>query len=209
MAKNPIRLLKFMFPWPDKKPSVSEQRERWFNPRKQALLREVIPQDTKLVVELGSWLGDSTRWFCEHCSKATVVAVDTWLGSTEHLLKRRNLLPVLYDTFLVNCWEYRDRLIPFRNTSLAAMNFLAGLKLKPDVIYFDSDHSYWGLLSELETANSLFPKAILVGDDYIAKNTIGRALATFTEYKQPCEGCSLWRGWEIETMSYTWIVRNK
>jgi len=199
MARNPIHLLKSMFPWPDEKPGILEQREGWFNPRKQILLREVVPRDAKLVVELGSWLGDSTRWFCDWCPEATVVAVDTWLGSVEHLLKRRDLLPILYGTFLANCWEYQDRLIPFRNTSLAALNFLDRLKLKPDVIYFDSDHSFWGLLSELETANSLFPEAIFIGDDYIAENTVGKALGAFADRS----------GHKIEASNYTWIARNK
>lgn len=199
MARNPIRLLKSVFPWPDVKPDILEQRERWFHLRKQILLREVVPRDAKLVVELGSWLGDSTRWFCDWCPDATVVAVDTWLGSVEHLLKRRDLLPVLYDTFLSNCWEYRDRLIPFRNTSLAALNFLSKLKLKPDVIYFDSDHSFWGLLSELETVNSLFPQAMLVGDDYTAENTVGEALKAFADRSR----------YKIEASNYTWIVRDE
>jgi len=207
MARNPIRLLKSMYPWPEEKPNVPERHERWFNQRKQILLREIVPRDTKLIVELGSWLGNSTRWFCEHCPEATVVAVDTWLGSTEHLGKRRDLLPVLHDTFLTNCWQYRDRLIPFRNTSLAAMNFMAKLKLRPDVVYFDSDHSFWGLLSELETALNLFPEAMLIGDDYTAENSVGKALKTFVEYVQPCQGCSMWRGWQVEHLNYTWIVR--
>ena len=200
MAKDPIRLLKSIFPWPDAKPGVLEQRERWFNPRKQILLREVVPRDAKLVVELGSWLGDSTRWFCEHCPEATVVAVDTWLGSVEHLLKRRDLLPVLYDTFLTNCWEYRDRLIPFRNTSLAALNFLAGLKLKPDVIYFDSDHSEHGLVAELATAADHWLDPVFVGDDYKEGNTVADAISAFQQWTDSCY-------WDLKkTLHYTWYL---
>jgi hypothetical protein len=115
----------------------------------------------ELIVELGSWLGQSARWFLKHCPNATVVAVDTWLGSCEHILKRQAILPTLYETFLVNNWEWQDRLIPFRNTSLAALNFVHGLGLKPDVVYFDSDHSYWGLTAELETTLELFPDALI------------------------------------------------
>jgi len=209
MTRNPIRTLKSLFPWPDERPGLPKRSERWFSAKKQVLLRKVIPSDVKLIVELGSWLGDSTQWFCKQYPEATVVAVDTWLGSTEHLVKRHTLLPVLYDTFLVNCWEYRDRLIPFRNTSLGALNFLSQLKLKPDAIYFDSDHSLWGLLSELEVANSLFSEAVFIGDDYTTSNTVGDALRTFTEYEQPSQGCSMWRGWTIESLNYTWTVRKK
>jgi len=164
--KNPIAVLKTLFPWPEERPDVPLRRERWFNTRKQVLLRRVVSRDSKLVVELGSWVGDSTQWFLTHCPKAVVIAVDTWLGSCEHLVKRRALLPILYETFLANCWEYRDRLIPFRNTSLTALSYLSKLGLKPDVIYFDSDHSYWGLTAELEMACELFPGTEFLGDDY-------------------------------------------
>jgi len=147
------------------------------------------------VVELGSWLGDSTRWFCKWCPEATVVAVDTWLGSTEHLLRRRSLLPVLHGMFLANCWEHRDRLIPFRNTSLTALNFLHGLGLRPDVVYFDSDHSFWGLLSELETAHKCFPSAVFVGDDFTGPD-VGKAVENFADD---------W--YEFETLHNTWYLK--
>jgi len=202
---NPIHLLRSLFPWPAEKPDVPERHERWFNQQKQILLRKVIPHDVGLVVELGSWLGDSTRWFCEWCPEATVIAVDTWFGSVEHLLRRRSVLPMLYDTFLANCWEYRNRLIPFRNTSLAALNFLYRLELEPDMIYFDSDHSFWGLLAELETSHALFPRCIFVGDDY-GDPTIGNALKTFVEYQQPSKGISVQRRFKVNNIGNTWHI---
>jgi len=202
MAKDPIQLLKSLYPWPDEKPNLPEQRERWFNPRKQILLREAIPRDAKLVIELGSWLGDSTRWFCDWCPDATVVAVDTWFGSVEHLLKRKELLRVLYDTFLVNCWEYRDRLIPFRNTTLAALNFLSGLGLKPDVIYFDSDHSKRGLFADLATATDHWLDPVFVGDDYVEGNTVAKAVSLFQQYPTS-------HRWDIKTLHYTWYLKRE
>jgi len=199
MTRDPIRLLKSLFPWPAEKPNVSERHERWFNRRKQILLRKVVPRDAKLVVELGSWLGDSTRWFCEWCPDATVVAVDTWLGSAEHLLKKRSLLPVLHDTFLANCWQYRDRLIPFRNTSLAALNFLHELRLYPNVIYFDSDHSKHGLFAELVTATDHWLDSVFVGDDYEEGNSVAAAMGDFQQWADYC--------YEIETLHNTWYLK--
>jgi len=199
--KRPLTYLKALFPWPVDKPNVPPRRERWFSKQKQILLRKVVPRDAKLVVELGSWYGDSTKWFLQHCPNATVVAVDTWLGSAEHLIKKRAVLKTLYETFLVNCWEHRSRLVPFRNTSLAALNFLSGLRLKPDVMYFDSDHSYWGLLAELETAQTLFPKAIFIGDDYTG-GSILTSIAEFTRYQRFGQ-C---RGWKVEHQHDSWHI---
>ena len=204
MVRHPIRTLKTLFPWPDEKPQVPEQHGWWFSLKKQILLREVVPRDAKLVVELGSWLGDSTRWFCEYCPKATIVAVDTWLGSAEHLLRRRGVLPILYDTFLVNCWKHREQLIPFRNTSLAALNFLGELGLKPDVIYFECDHSYWGLTAELETANSLFPSAMFIGDDYTG-GRISEALADFLDRVRSNENNNFFS--KVDTLHNTWHLQ--
>lgn len=209
-SKDPITVLKSLFPWPAERPNVPLRRERWFNTKKQVLLRRTVPTDVKLVIELGSWLGDSTRWFLDHCPEATVVAVDTWLGSCEHLMKKRRLLPVLHETFLANCWEYQNRLIPFRNTSLAALNFLNGLGLKPDAIYFDSDHSHHGLVAELETAQLFFPEAVFVGDDYTG-GTIAQTIEEFTNafsHYKPDRNRMVWRGWKVEHLHDSWhIVR--
>lgn len=177
---TPLLELKAIYPWPEEPPDVPPNLTGWFKPSKQKLLRRVIPSDVKVLLELGSWHGQSTVWFLSHVPNATVIAVDTWLGSMSHVAKihYRKMLPTLYETFLVNCWTHRDRLIPVRNTSLMAMQYMKELGISPDVIYFDSDHSYHGLTSELETAFEFWPDTMMVGDDY-AENSVGEAVEAF------------------------------
>lgn len=189
--------LRRIFPWPSIPPNVPRNMTGWFQEPKTVLLDEVIPKDVGLIVELGSWLGQSTRWFCRTFPKATVIAVDTWLGSCEHIVKKAAILPVLYETFLANNWELRERIIPFRNTSLAALNFIKHLGIVPDVVYFDSDHSYWGLTAEMETAHELFPKAIMVGDDFEFGNSVSTAVAGFIHPDAR---------WKLETKNFSWHV---
>jgi len=205
-----LPILKVCFPWPKKKPDRPANMTGWFAKPKQVLLAEVVPHDVKLLVELGSWFGQSTRWFLKHCPKATVIAVDTWLGSCEHIKKKRLLIPTLYETFLVNQWEWRNRLVPFRNTSLAALNFIHALGLKPDVIYFDSDHSVHGLFSELGTARDLFPDAMMVGDDYEKGNSVAKAIDMFMEWDlTEGDDPTLWAdssSWKVETLNHSWHI---
>lgn len=203
--QDPITFLQEVFPWPENPPDVPKNMTGWFAHPKQILLEEVIPKDTKIILELGSWLGQSTRWFLKNYPSAIVIAVDTWLGSCEHIQKKAHILPTLYEAFLVNNWEWRDRLVPFRNTSLAALNFLSQIGVIPDVVYFDSDHSRWGLLAELETVHELFPNAMMVGDDFEKENSVWRSVIDFATYGD-CRGGTKWRGWLIVDKNYTWYI---
>jgi len=199
--RNSIEALKSIYPWPNEIPNVPPNLSGWFKPSKQKLLRRVIPADVEVILELGSWHGMSTAWFLSHAPEATVIAVDTWLGSVTHVLKGRyrRMLPTLYETFLVNCWTHRDRLIPVRNTSLMAMQLLKELKISPDVIYFDADHSWHGLMSELEMAFEFWPGTIMIGDDY-ADNSVGEVVDGF---------CSRHKEFTVDTEMFSWYLRRK
>ena len=198
--RNPIKVLKSIYPWPDEIPDVPPNLSGWFKSSKQKLLRRVVPNDAKVILELGSWLGQSTTWFLSHAPEATVIAVDTWLGSVEHIAKvrYRRMLPTLHETFLTNCWAHRDRLIPVRNTSLMAMQLLKELKISPDVIYVDSDHSFHGLTSELEMAFEFWPNTMMIGDDY-SENDVGKAVNGF---------CSR-HAFEVDMEMFSWHLRRK
>ena len=62
-------------PWPEQKPAVPpREKEGWLFPSTQEMLARFLSNRTRLVVELGSWLGLSTRFIasraprrCHHC----------------------------------------------------------------------------------------------------------------------------------------------
>jgi predicted O-methyltransferase YrrM len=157
-------------PWPKERPigANADEHQGWFGAGTDTALARVLSDRTRLVVELGSWLGLSTRFICRHAPRATVVCVDHWQGSPEHLNDPRfqELLPLLYETFLTRSWNQRSRVIPLRTDTLSGLKAVAAAGLQPDVIFVDADHSFQAVTAELSLSRKLFPAAILAGDDY-------------------------------------------
>lgn len=158
-----------LHPWPSERPEAPPNDcPGWLSTSTRELLASVLSDDTRLVVELGSWLGLSTRFIADRAVNAAIVAVDHWRGSSEHRddPRLRNLLPVLYESFLDNCWEHRARIIPLRMDTIAALDTIARHRLSPDIIYLDADHSYEAVRADLSQILTLFPQSILIGDDW-------------------------------------------
>ena len=100
--------------------------------------------------------------------QATVICVDHWLGSQEHHHneKFRLKLPTLYETFLVNLWEERDRVIPIRLRTTEALEEIYRFQIVPDLIYIDAGHTYQDVLADVGTSLRLFPASVICGDDW-------------------------------------------
>jgi uncharacterized protein (TIGR03032 family) len=155
--------------WPFVRPNVApREREGWLSKPTSELLASVLTPQTRLVLELGSWLGLSTRFIADRAPNAVIIAIDHWQGSEEHRQNPdfKELLPVLYETFLSSCWDYRERIIPMRMNSTNALEAIALQHLAPDVIYLDADHSYEAVKADIVRIRELFPDAILIGDDW-------------------------------------------
>jgi hypothetical protein len=156
-------------PWPDQQPSVTaRENEGWLFPTTQEMLARFLSNKTQLVIELGSWLGLSTRFLASRAPRATIIAIDHWQGSPEHQQDPQyaGLLSVLFETFLVNCWAQRGRIVPVRAGTIEGMERVARAGLQPDVIYVDADHGYDGVSADLRAIQRLFPSATIVGDDW-------------------------------------------
>jgi predicted O-methyltransferase YrrM len=119
-------------------------------------------------VELGSFLGRSTRFLAEHAPEAVVIAVDHWCGTAgmKQDAELAELIPRLYDSFLAECWPWRERIIPLRADTLQGLRKIAAAGLVPDVVFIDADHAYDAVAADLATALDLFPGTRIVGDDW-------------------------------------------
>lgn len=116
-----------------------------------------------------------------------MLAVDTWLGGPDHQGPTgacNEKLPTLYETFLVNCWDHQDRLIPLRMPTLVGLEFIHFRGYEPDFIYVDADHSYEAVKADLHKAISLFPGATIMGDDW---NWGGESLPVQTAVRETAE----------------------
>lgn len=162
--------------WPEQKPNVIQCIQSMFVNGKQIdALFAHKKQDINIILELGSWVGmGSTKYFLDTFPDAIVIAVDTWEGSLEHHSREQyaHILPFLYEIFLQNMWEYQDRLVPLKMTSMQAVQLLYDLGIKPDVIYVDDCHAYEHVVQELEFIYPLFTNSYIIGDDWSWGNKI-------------------------------------
>lgn len=161
-----IKTLREWYPWPETKPLVTPECTGWFCGENRDTLTQLLSPATQVVVELGSWQGLSARYIAAAAPNAAVICIDHWLGSTEHHRDPtwRAQLPLLFDTFLSNLWEYRDRVVPMRTTSINGLRELAELGFAPDLIYIDTAHDEESVYQDVRAALR-FPLAHLVGDD--------------------------------------------
>lgn len=168
-ADPAVREFMARHPWPAEKPGVPPPPIRnWLFPSTREVLEKTVPPDARVIVELGSFTGRSTRFLADHAATAIVIAVDHWRGSSDMANDAEvvALLPRLYETFLAECWLYRDRVVPVRRPSIEGLREIAEAGLRPDVIFIDADHTYDAVRADLSCALDLFPQARIVGDDW-------------------------------------------
>ncbi len=135
----------------------------------------------KVIVEIGTWLGQSTFNMLEraltHDPEASVICVDTWLGSPEHWFNpewkaglrlengRPNIYPVFADN--VRAKGYEDHIVPFSMTSLQAAKLLKTIEVSPALIYLDGAHDKDEVLADIVAYWPLLPTGgCMIGDDY-------------------------------------------
>lgn len=129
-------------------------------------LDQIIQKNKPIVaIEVGSWLGASTRFIAERVAK--VYAVDTWCGSPLEAVHMNDpRLPHLYQQFLSNTIHagLTDRIIPIRMNSLEAAKALRG---KVDLIYLDAAHDTNSVIADiLAWYPHLRKGGVMCGDDW-------------------------------------------
>lgn len=159
----------------------------WFYDSHKKNLSQIISSDTKIIVEIGSWYGESTIWMSEHLlaknPSAKIYAIDLWdesviLNDNMYGNKVTEILKAhpLYQTFLSNLWKYRDCVIPLKMNSVDGLQYLKRIGIRPDIIYIDGNHHYEFVSNDILTCMKLFPDAVLVGDDYGNYEDVRRAV---------------------------------
>lgn len=147
----------------------------WFMNANQldAIIREKSPQT---VIEVGSWLGSSTRFIAERVN-GKVYAVDTWQGSSDELLHQNDpRLPYLYQLFLSNVKHagLTDKIVPVRMRSLEAAK---SINIQADLIYIDAGHDETSVYKDIKAwIKHLKPGGVICGDDWAAFHTVKKAV---------------------------------
>ena len=137
-----------------------------------------LPHDAKFV-EVGTWLGASAFYlaqeFVNRGKRASVVCVDTWLGSPEkeHIdrISKMGGKDSLYHAFIQNLSRsgLGEVIKPIRMKSTEASSMFEDNSL--DAVFIDANHSYEAVLDDLA---SWFPKVKpggkIAGHDYLPGN---------------------------------------
>ena len=184
--------------WPAERPQVPPFPKRdWLFPGTQAMLAQSVASSTRLIVEVGSWTGRATRYLANLAPQATVIAVDHWEGdsSIRQDPELAAFIPRLYQTFLSECWEHRNQIIPVRANSIEGLRRVAHTGLQPDVVYIDADHSFEAVVADLECTLDLFPRATVVGDDWSWESVRTAVQKVVTDRNLACESNAT--GWKI------------
>lgn len=114
-----------------------------------------------LIIEVGSWKGLSACLMASILKtsniRGKIIAIDTWLGSPEHMGstqigERRLGVPRLYEQFISNVYhkKLQDIIYPFPISSVQGGYYLEQANIKADIIYIDAGHEYEAVKLDLE-----------------------------------------------------------
>ena len=152
------------------------------------LVRAMREAHPKIVVEVGVWKGASVVTMAKELQRlqqdAVVIAIDTWLGSSEHYLWEKFIpdldfafgYPRLYHKFAANiCNEgLQNYVVPLPLDSINAFQLLKAKDIRPDVLHIDAGHDYLSVMADLKAWwPQLAPGGVLIGDDYFKKPLVG------------------------------------
>lgn len=153
----------------------------WYNDagaRREMFKKAIDRINPKLIVEVGSFVGESAIFMAEHLKatkrSAAILCIDTWMGGIDHWEKRPADLkfwfgrPSLYYQFIANVMQkgHSDMILPLSLDSLNGARLLKLLKIVPDLVYVDASHEQGDALRDYEAYWELIPKGggLLVDD---------------------------------------------
>ena len=151
---------------------ISPFNNQGFYVNAKSIEKVINKYQPKVVVELGSWLGSSTRHIAQLIPEEGIVyAVDHWLGSSEHQTMKsvKRLLPNLYEQFLSNVIHKKltHKIIPCRMTTDRAIFFIKNLGIKVDMVYVDASHDEESVYNDLKNWYPFVKdEGVLCGDDW-------------------------------------------
>jgi cephalosporin hydroxylase len=161
------------------------------------LAQGIAELQPSIVVEIGVWKGGSTIFMADRMRAAgqtgVVIAVDTWLGSSEHWLVEEyrqassfmNGYPALYHKFAANVLHtgLADYVVPLPLDSVNAAQVLRHLAIRPAMIHLDGGHDYDSVTMDLRVWwPLLLPGGLLVGDDYYTTGVWSTVKAAFDDF---------------------------
>jgi len=162
------RQLRKFYPWPVDKPQGKKNFHGWLAEDNKTELAKILSElESPLVVEIGTWLGLSTRFFLKE-SKGKLITIDHFKGSKEHhenIEWKAILDSGLEQQARINLVNFQSRCLIVKGISSQVLPELFRLQLQPDVIYIDGSHEFDAAYTDIAQAVSFFDNAVICGDD--------------------------------------------
>ena len=203
--QNKIQEAKLLFEWPNQKPNIKPEVNGWFtNASSNVLSMFIYHLQPKFIAELGSWTGTgSTKFLLNASPNSHLLCFDHWSpdvndhgnsGVTPYKDDDPELqqLPKIWDSFIYNTWEYKDRLTPIRNKTIPGLESVRQYNFPVDLVFIDADHSYLGTYNDIIKCAELWPDAQITGDDFTwetVKAAVIDAAKTLNKRVIYCHNC--------------------
>ena len=186
-------------PWPDEMPQRNVLEHGWLSEENKRNLAGILQEiDEPLVVEIGTWLGMTTKYLLDLRKDLRIITIDMFEGSKEHLENpewKAILDAGLMEQAQRNLWGYRKRCCIIKNWSGLGLQYLSSKQIKPNLIYIDGSHEYNYVYTDIVLSLIFFKDAIVCGDD-VNWPGVKRALVDIREYEDITsiyENGSFWR----------------
>jgi len=141
----------------------------WMNPSVLALFDDYIRIDTKVILELGTWFGQSALEMVKR-TEGQIITVDSyefkpeWVAGIKALDQSK--LATIQEHRYANLWEHRDRVTPLYMRTISGIQEVKKYGIVPDLIYVDAGHDYDNVSADLAHSFAAFPNAQIIGDDW-------------------------------------------
>jgi len=145
-------------------PSMSKVDFQGWNSQDPILTDLADSLSSPVIIEVGVWKGSSVITMAERIKasgkQGVVIAIDTFLGSSEHYISEQYSHSVgldstgklkLFETFRSNVYERKlqDYIIPIPLDSQSAFEFIQRRGVQVDLIHLDAGHHYTSVFTDL------------------------------------------------------------
>ena len=134
------------------------------------LINKHLTNNVKIIFDIGCNVGTATKRCLEISSNAIVISVDKWTTN-----KKENI----YDNFINNVIDYKDRVIPIKMDINKALLYLQKYNIIPDLILLNVITLDKSVNKELLNICKLYPSSKVIGNDILSNKNIGLEIKEF------------------------------
>ena len=103
----------------DIKPNLKQNIKQVRNST-EYFINKYINQQTELILQIGSFIGSSTKYILDKFKDVIIISIDKWnykldtITRTKELSYMSNKKIDIFDQFIVNIWNHKNRVIPIK-----------------------------------------------------------------------------------------------